>query len=261
MFKRIYDELDSIMARDPAARSRLEVFLCYSGIHAVYIHRLAHRLWRRGFRLLARLVSFAGRWFTGIEIHPGASIGRRLFIDHGMGVVIGETAVIGDDVTLYHDVTLGGTSPSINARAQVDRKRHPTLADDVIVGSGAQILGPITIGRGARVGANAVVVKDVPACVTVIGIPARIVEAKDRLMQPDFVAYGTPSADVPDPLIATVETLRGQVAALRAELSSLAGRVSAAESNGAGASPTGPSAGAKTERGEDMSSRPQGAES
>lgn len=232
MFKRIQDLLDSIMARDPAARSRIEVLLCYSGVHAVLIHRLAHGLWQQGFRIPARFVSLIGRWLTGIEIHPGAFIGRRLFIDHGMGVVIGETAVIGDDVTLYHDVTLGGTSPSINARAQVDRKRHPTLADGVIVGSGAQILGPITIGRGARVGANAVVVKDVPASVTVIGIPARIVEAKARQAQPDFVAYGTPSADMPDPLVATVETLRAQIAVLRDEMSSLARRVREAESNG-----------------------------
>lgn len=256
MFKRIYDLLDSIMARDPAARSRLEVFLCYSGVHAVVIHRLAHGLWQRGFRIPARFVSHIGRWLTGIEIHPGAHIGRRLFIDHGMGIVIGETAVIGDDVTLYHDVTLGGIAPSINARAQVDRKRHPTLADDVIVGSGAQILGPITVGRGARVGANAVVVKDVPACVTVIGIPARIVEAKDRRVQPDFVAYGTPSADVPDPLVATVETLRAQIAVLRDEVSSLARQVSEADSNGTPSAR--PIAGGKPERGADVSARAEG---
>src|SRR5574338_114437 len=148
-FKHFAEEIDAIMARDPAARSRLEVALTYPGFHAVLAHRLAHALWRRGWRVLGRVISQAARWFTGIEIHPGATIGRRLFIDHGMGVVIGETAELGDDVTLYHGVTLGGTSWNKG-------KRHPTLGKSVVVGAGAKVLGPITIGDGARVGSNAV---------------------------------------------------------------------------------------------------------
>ncbi len=218
MFKGILADIDSIKARDPAVRSRLEVVLCYPGYHAVLIHRLAHALWTRHWRLGARFISHLGRWLTGIEIHPGAKVGQRLFIDHGMGTVIGETAEIGDDVTLYHDVTLGGTAPSINSGAQVDHKRHPTLADNVIIGSGAQILGPITVGRCARVGANAVVVKDVPPNVTVTGIPARILESQHRRAETDFVAYGTPGADVPDPLVAAIEALRAEVDALKGRL-------------------------------------------
>jgi len=217
MFKGILADIDSIKARDPAVRSRLEVLLCYPGYHAVLIHRLAHALWTRRWRLSARFISHLGRWLTGIEIHPGAKVGQRLFIDHGMGTVIGETAEIGDDVTLYHDVTLGGTAPSINSGAQVDHKRHPTLADNVIVGSGAQILGPITVGRCARVGANAVVVKDVPPNVTVAGIPARVLESHRRT-EADFVAYGTPDADVPDPLVVAIEALRTEVNALKERL-------------------------------------------
>ncbi|MHB1218673.1 MAG: serine O-acetyltransferase [Alphaproteobacteria bacterium] len=220
MFKGILADIDSIKARDPAVRSRLEVLLCYPGYHAVLIHRLAHALWVWDWRLGGRFISHLGRWLTGVEIHPGAKVGQRLFIDHGMGTVIGETAEIGDDVTLYHGVTLGGTAPSINSGAQVDRKRHPTLADNVIVGSGAQILGPITVGRCARVGANAVVVKDVPPGVTVTGIPARVLESSHRRGEgeADFMAYGTPGADVPDPLVAAIEALRGEVDALKARL-------------------------------------------
>jgi serine O-acetyltransferase len=167
---------------------------------------------------------------TGVEIHPGAKVGKRLFIDHGMGTVIGETAEIGDDVTLYHDVTLGGTAPSINSGAQVDRKRHPTLADNVIVGSGAQILGPIIVGRCARVGANAVVVKDVPPGVTVTGIPARALDPDHhRRQETDFVAYGTPGADVPDPMVVALEALRAEVDALKGRLAQVE------EGNGRGA--------------------------
>ena len=223
MFKGILADIDSIKARDPAVRSRLEVLLCYPGYHAVLIHRPAHGLWVRGWRLAGRLISHLGRWLTGVEIHPGARIGRRLFIDHGMGTVIGETAEIGDDVTLYHGVTLGGITPSINSSAQVDRKRHPTLADNVIVGSGAQVLGPITVGRCARVGANAVVVKDVPPGVTVTGIPARILESTRPRKETDFVAYGTPGADVPDPLVVAIEALRAEVEALKGRLAQLEG--------------------------------------
>jgi serine O-acetyltransferase len=166
------DYIASIRQRDPAARSRWEILSLYPGVHALAFHRVAHRLWRWRLRWLARLVSQLARWFTGIEIHPAAKIGRRLFIDHGMGVVIGETAEIGDDCTLYHGVTLGGTT-------WLKEKRHPTLGNSVVIGAGAKILGPITIGDNARVGSNSVVVKDIPAGATVVGIPGRIVVPKD----------------------------------------------------------------------------------
>lgn len=162
------EDMDSVLARDPAARSRLEVLFTYPGLHAVMIHRLSHWLWRRSLRFPARLLAFMGRLFTNIDIHPGASIGRRFFVDHGAGVVIGETAEVGDDVTLYQGVTLGGTSLSKG-------KRHPTLEDGVLVGAGAKILGANSIGKGARVGANSVVIGDVPPGMTVVGIPGRIV--------------------------------------------------------------------------------------
>ena len=171
MFRGLREYLDSVFQRDPAARSILEVLTTYPGLHALALHRLSHRLW--GWRLywLARVLSQIGRWLTGIEIHPGAKIGRRFFIDHGMGVVIGETAEIGDDCTLYHGVTLGGTSWHRT-------KRHPTLGNNVVVGAGAKILGPITVGDNARVGSNSVVVKDVPAGATVVGIPGRVINPK-----------------------------------------------------------------------------------
>ncbi len=175
MLKSIRSNIDSMMARDPAARSRLEVVVCYPGFQALIFHRLTHLLWRRGWRLLARWISQIVRTVTGIEIHPAVIIGDDLFIDHGMGVVIGETSEIGDGVTLYHDVTLGGVAPSVDSQNQRNTKRHPTLEDGVIVGSGAQVLGPITVGRNARVGANAVVTKDVPAGTTVVGVPARAI--------------------------------------------------------------------------------------
>jgi serine O-acetyltransferase len=169
----IAEDIDCVFERDPAARTRLEVFFTYPGLHAVLVHRLAHALWRRNWLFSARFLSFLGRMITNIDIHPGATIGRRLFIDHGAGVVIGETAEIGDDVTLYHQVTLGGTSLSKG-------KRHPTLEDGVLVGAGAKILGPVRIGRGASVGANSVVISDVPAGMTVIGIPGRVVLPPER---------------------------------------------------------------------------------
>ncbi|MEM7072543.1 MAG: serine O-acetyltransferase EpsC, partial [Pseudomonadota bacterium] len=157
----ILNELDGIIARDPAAGSRFEVALCYPSFHAILFHRLSHWLWQKKLTLLARFFSQIARFLSGIEIHPGAKIGKRLFIDHGIGVVIGETSEIGDDVTLYQGVTLGGVAPSIESSAQKGIKRHPTLCDHVIVGSGAQVLGPITVGKCARVGANAVAVQDV----------------------------------------------------------------------------------------------------
>lgn len=168
-FALVAEDIRTILERDPAARSRAEVLLCYPGLHAVLVHRLAHRLWKGRHFFLARLLSQAGRAATGIEIHPGATIGRRFFIDHGMGVVIGETAEVGDDVTLYQGVTLGGTSLE---RA----KRHPTLADGVIVGAGASVLGALLVGERARIGAGAIVVKDVPAAATVVGLAGRVLE-------------------------------------------------------------------------------------
>jgi serine O-acetyltransferase len=222
IFKSIRQELDSVMARDPAARSRLEVLLTYPGVHILFFHRVAHWLYRRERRLLARMVSQLGRWLTGIEIHPGATVGRRLFIDHGMGVVVGETAEIGDDVTLYHGVTLGGVAPSVNSAAQVDRKRHPTIANGVIVGSGAQVLGPITVGAGARVGANAVVVQDVPAGVVVVGIPAKAVAPRGKTGE--FLAYGTPRGDVPDPVARALEAMAEHVAQLQSRIGALESR-------------------------------------
>lgn len=164
----LLQDIDCVLARDPAARNRLEVFVTYPGLHALLIHRLAHALWCRNFKFAARFLSFLGRLFTNIDIHPGATIGQRFFIDHGAGVVIGETAEIGDDVTLYHGVTLGGTSLNKG-------KRHPTLEDGVLVGAGACVLGPVRIGRGANIGANSVVISDVGEGMTVVGIPGRVV--------------------------------------------------------------------------------------
>lgn len=223
LFSRLRDDISGIMARDPAARSRFTVLFCYPGLHAVMYHRLAHALWIRKLYFLGRLVSHIGRMLTGIEIHPGATIGKRLFIDHGMGCVIGETAEIGDDVTLYHGVTLGGVS--------LDRvKRHPTLENGVIVGSGAQVLGPFTVGAEARIGANAVVLSDVSPGVTMVGIPARQALPRQREEHPPFRAYGTPG-DIPDPVAKGME-------GLMAELSELRGRVSELEqSAGEGGEP------------------------
>jgi serine O-acetyltransferase len=214
IFKRIREDIEAFMTRDPAAQSKLEVILCYSGLHAVMYHRLSHALWKRGWRVLGRFISHFGKIMTGIEIHPAAKIGRRLVIDHGTGVVIGETSEIGDDVTLYHGVTLGGISPSVDSASQVNIKRHPTLLDGAIVGSGAQILGPITVGKGARVGSNAVVTKDVPGGMTAVGIPARIVMPRDKSKISEFVAYGEPADGCPDVVLTNIEELRNQVAVL-----------------------------------------------
>jgi serine O-acetyltransferase len=202
MLKLIQEEFGCIFARDPAAQSYFEILTTYPGVHAVLAHRLiSHRLWRAGLRWPPRFVAFAMRWLTGIEIHPGAVIGRRLFIDHGMGVVIGETAVIGDDCTLYHSVTLGGTSWKKG-------KRHPTLGNGVVIGAGAKVLGPIHVGDGARIGSNSVVLKNVPAGATVVGIPGHVVNPDRQAQEAQrqaiaskfgFDAYGM-SADMPDPV-------------------------------------------------------------
>ncbi len=223
MLKSIRSNIDSMMVRDPAARSRLEVVVCYPGFQALIFHRLTHWLWRRRWRLLSRWISQIGRLATGIEIHPAAIIGDDLFIDHGMGVVIGETSEIGDGVTHYHDVTLGGVAPSVDSLNQRDTKRHPTLEDGVIVGSGAQVLGPITVGRDARIGANAVVTKNVPAGATMVGVPARAVQPRDpqKRDQPRFVAYGTPTGDLPDPVARAIDGLLDEVQTLRARVHNL----------------------------------------
>ena len=228
MWNRLSDDIRAMRARDPAARSALEIVLCYPSLHALMAYRLAHALWTRRWFLLARMISQTARFLTGIEIHPGARIGRRFFIDHGMGVVIGETAEIGDDVTLYHDVTLGGVSPAEESDAQRCVKRHPTLEDGVIVGSGAQILGPITIGKGARVGANAVVVNAVAPGVTVVGIPARVVLPRSERAQA-FSPYGIPTGDLPDPVARALDGMMEEVTRLRAQVKALEERLEEGE--------------------------------
>ncbi len=205
MFQHLREDISVVFERDPAARSMWEVLTLYPGIHALMLHRLAHWLWGKGLKWLARLVSFVGRWLTGIEIHPAAKVGHRVFIDHGMGVVIGETAEIGDGSTLYHGVTLGGTSWKKG-------KRHPTLGRGVVVGAGAKILGPLYIGDNAKIGSNAVVVKDVPENATVVGIPGRVLNpdvAKQREEQArkiGFSAYAI-SEDMDDPIINALHSL------------------------------------------------------
>jgi serine O-acetyltransferase len=216
LFKNMRDEIDATLARDPAARSRLEVVLCYPGFHALLFHRVAHSLWEHDWRLAGRLVSHLGRMLTGIEIHPGARIGRRLFIDHGMGVVIGETAEIGDDCTLYQGVTLGGTS------LERGHKRHPTLGNGVIVSVHAQVLGPFRVGDGARIGAQAVVLSEVPEGATMVGIPAKPV-ARRRASgdsQPIFQPYAL-GPEIPDPIARALTGLLDEVTSLRTRLAEL----------------------------------------
>ena len=229
VFRSFLDEVDGMIRRDPAARSRLEVILCYPALHAIMAYRLAHWLWQRGWRLLPRMISQTARWLTGIEIHPGARIGKYLFIDHAMGVVIGETAEIGDNVTLYHDVTLGGVSPAEDSDTQRSMKRHPTLEDNVIVGCGAQILGPITVGTCARVGANSVVVKDVAVGATVVGVPAKVVMSRNGKTDAPFSPYGTPLGDMPDPVAKAIDGLMQEITGLRTEMKLMEERLAEAE--------------------------------
>lgn len=205
MFNHLREDIAVVFERDPAARNAWEVLTTYPGVHALIIHRLSHRLWNIGLRWLARFISHFARWITGIEIHPGATIGRRVFIDHGMGVVIGETAVISDECTLYHGVTLGGTSWNKG-------RRHPTLEKGVVIGAGAKVLGPITVGEGAKIGSNAVVVKDVPSGATAVGIPARILDREKDKQRDEtaqklgFSAYAI-SDDTNDPMAKAIHAL------------------------------------------------------
>ena len=213
MFDHLKEDISIVFERDPAARTHLEILTTYPGVHALIMHRFSHWLWQARFYWLGRVFSHIGRGLTGIEIHPGATIGHRVFIDHGMGVVIGETAVIGDDCTLYHGVTLGGTSWNKG-------KRHPTLEQGVVIGAGAKVLGPITIGAGAKIGSNAVVVKDVPPNATAVGIPARILEeekAKAEAVKAKFSAYAV-GTDDDDPMTKVLQGLLEHVNKQDAEL-------------------------------------------
>lgn len=226
MFERIEEDFSVVFDRDPAARSRLEIVFCYPGFQALQMYRVANYLWRKKFFFFGRLLSHIGRVLTGIEIHPGATIGRRFFMDHGMGIVIGETAVIADDVTLYHDVTLGGVSPVDEEKGQL---RHPTLKSGVIVGAGAQLLGPITVGENARVGSNAVVVRDVTAESIMVGVPAhRVVKRKEQSTKeettpPTFEAYAAGMGQE-DPLVHTIRELQQEIRDLRGQLKELEGQ-------------------------------------
>lgn len=223
MFKRLREDISCVFDRDPAARNSFEVLTAYPGVHALLWHRVSHLLWRMHLKWIARMFSQASRLLTGIEIHPGAKIGRRFFIDHGMGVVIGETAVIGDDVTLYHGVTLGGTSWDKG-------KRHPTLGNNVVVGAGAKVLGPITLSNGARVGSNAVVVKDVPENATVVGIPGHIVAVKAQDASTEkreafakkigFDAYGT-SSGMADPVANAIDIMLDHINAMDTQMQNM----------------------------------------
>ena len=223
MFDRIREDVRCVFARDPAARTMWEVLTCYPGFHALTFHRLAHALWSAGFKWLARLVSHVSRFLTGIEIHPGATIGRRVFIDHGMGVVIGETAEIGNDCTLSHQVTLGGVSWNKG-------KRHPTLGKGVVVGAGAKILGPFEVGEGARIGSNSVVVKAVPPGATVVGIPARIVEDHTAARM-TFDAYAV-SGSLDDPLNQVLQSIGTKTEDLDGRLAELVRRLEVLEAKG-----------------------------
>jgi len=231
MFERIKEDINCVFERDPAARTAFEIWTNYPGFHAIVLHRISHRLWKKNWKWLARTLSSFTRWMTGIEIHPGAIIGRRFFIDHGMGVVIGETSEIGDDVTLYHGVTLGGTSWSAG-------KRHPTLRNGVVVGAGAKVLGPIIVGENARIGSNAVVTKEVPPSATVIGIPGRIIlkedkDARRRMEMSDkigFDAYGV-SDDMPDPIAKSIHAMLDHMHAVDAKIEGMCEALSDLGSN------------------------------
>ena len=214
MFQTFKEDFKVVFERDPAVRSVLEIIFCYPGFHAVVFHRLSHALWIRGFYFLGRLVSHIGRFLTGIEIHPGAKIGRGFFIDHGMGVVIGETAEIGDNCTLYHGVTLGGTS-------WAREKRHPTLGNNVIIGSGAKVLGPFTVGDNSKIGSNSVVVKEVPPNSTVVGVPGRVVMSDGQKNEEREVRADLEHGRLPDPEAKAISCLFDQIRALERKVGEL----------------------------------------
>jgi serine O-acetyltransferase len=211
MFLRLKDDIKAVFDRDPAARSVLEVLFCYPGLHALWFHRISHWFWTHEFFFIGRFISHMGRFCTGIEIHPGARIGKGFFIDHGMGVVIGETAEIGENVTLYHGVTLGGVSWE-------KTKRHPTIGDNVVIGSGAKVLGPFTVGSGSKIGSNSVVVREVPANATVVGIPGRVVMAAERPSERMDLEHG----NLPDPEAKAISCLFDQIRELERKLAALA---------------------------------------
>src|SRR5271168_2902797 len=212
----IREDVATVLERDPAAKSRLEIFLCYAGLHAVWFYRINHWLWKHGFLLLGRWLSQVARFLTGIEIHPGAEIGRRLFIDHGMGVVIGETAVVGDDVTLYQGVTLGGTGKEHG-------KRHPTIEDNVVIGDGAKVLGNITVGRNCGIGAGSVVLRNIPQDATVVGVPGHIVFREGKRV------VITDPKQINDPLSEALAAVAGEVSKLRERVQKLEGSESVSE--------------------------------
>ncbi len=226
MFNHLKEDISIVFDRDPAARTHFEILTTYPGVHALIMHRFSHWLWNARLYWLGRMFSHIGRFLTGIEIHPGATIGHRVFIDHGMGVVIGETAIIGDDCTLYHGVTLGGTSWNKG-------KRHPTLENGVVIGAGAKILGPITIGKNAKIGSNAVVVKDVPENATAVGIPARILEeekAKAEAVKAKFSAYAV-GGDDDDPMAKALQGLLQHITKQDADLQTLKKQLAALSEN------------------------------
>ena len=231
MFRQIKEDITSVFHRDPAARNFVEVLTCYPGLHAILFHRASHWLWQRKLKWLARFISTMARFFTGIEIHPGAQIGHRFFIDHGMGIVIGETAVIGDDVTLYQGVTLGGTSLS-------EGKRHPTLHDGVVVGAGAKILGPFEVGKEAKIGSNAVVIKAVPAGATAVGVPGRVITEEDKALYAEssaerkekFAAYGM-NDDMPDPMAQSLSVLLDHMQEVENKMNELCAQLKSIDGN------------------------------
>ncbi|MCG8541728.1 MAG: serine O-acetyltransferase [Clostridia bacterium] len=212
MFKGLTDYLDSIIARDPATKNRFEVILCYPCVHAIFFHRIAHFFYKKGIILISRIISQLSRFLTGIEIHPGAQIGKRLFIDHGMGVVIGETAEIGNDVTIYQEVTLGGTGKDVG-------KRHPTIGNNVVIASGAKVLGPFKVGDNSKIGAGSVVLREVPPNCTVVGVPGRVV-IKDnvRVDSKEEVTADLDQVRLPDPIAWELECLRKRITKLEEEL-------------------------------------------
>ena len=239
MFAKLNRDLSAILERDPAAGDKLSAIFLYPSFQVMLAYRIANSLWKLRLKFAARFIMQLARWFTGIEIHPGATIGCGFFVDHGSGVVIGETTVIGRNVTLYQGVTLGGVLPAVDAEAQRSVKRHPTLEDDVIVGSGAQILGNVTVHAGARVGGNSVVTKDVPACATVVGVPARqLASRRANEVEPLFAAYGVSNPEDIDPRGRTIAALVDEVQSLRARLNDMEDRLSATALHDVAGKPT-----------------------